>query len=255
MKKYDKDATCIKCGGGIEDKYQIERTQDMADFMTAIDGIRGGPLCQPRPEHIQRTCKNCGYSWSEKPLHASGFDAFVDVFTEHIMKATGMTKEELLKRYERKADKVVGVSLDVTKDGIEIGTPLIHICKTKKTLDKLAERMSPKPDKIEVGDVVKAACLRRDECEVIGSIKGEGFAALHSKHDALCACKMRPLSDLDLIRKGPKVHVFEGIKVKAGEARDFIQLPFMMKVNKIVVTTPIETGKNYTMTLTEEDNS
>ncbi len=73
MKTYDKDGTCIKCGyGGIEDVHQDAVSEAYAKALTGFDRafVRGAVTIprKPIPEHIFRTCKNCGYSWREKPL-------------------------------------------------------------------------------------------------------------------------------------------------------------------------------------------
>lgn len=59
MKKYNPDETCCKCGSGeIEDEYD----EGSIPRQTGFVHIPG------RPEHIDRTCKNCGYLWEEAPL-------------------------------------------------------------------------------------------------------------------------------------------------------------------------------------------
>ena len=178
MKKYDKDATCIKCGGEIEDVYRTERTQEMADFMTAIGGTQRNPPCMPRPERIQRTCKNCGYSWSEKPLD----------------------KVELPDMRGR----FPGDDCDHAADAVvySLGPEAeLHICKTKETLDKLTERLEPKRDDIEVGDVVKcksklASPLCSYEVVAIDELRYE-LKPLYTLHSIEEQCT--------LVRKGPKV--------------------------------------------------
>ena len=75
MKTYDKAGTCIKCGyGGIADVHQDAESQAFCNAANALArniGDQPAPR-EPIPEHIARMCKNCGYSWDEKPLDKEG---------------------------------------------------------------------------------------------------------------------------------------------------------------------------------------
>ena len=81
MKKYDKDATCCKCGvGDIEDVYWAAHIYDHSDPYCALyRSFNQGEFPEDKPERIARTCKNCGYQWDESPMDVKGvypkFDA------------------------------------------------------------------------------------------------------------------------------------------------------------------------------------
>ena len=74
MKTYDKAGTCIKCGyGGIEDVHCDEVVHDLKlPYAKLYRSFNQGKDLEDIPEHIARTCKNCGYSWNEKPLDEEG---------------------------------------------------------------------------------------------------------------------------------------------------------------------------------------
>ena len=64
MKKYNPDAICIKCGcGDIQDEYMEYEPSRQA--MSIASGSR---TILATPDHIARTCKNCGYRWDEGPM-------------------------------------------------------------------------------------------------------------------------------------------------------------------------------------------
>ena len=69
MKTYDPKRTCIKCGyGGIADVYWKGIAHDLKlPYAVLYRSLNQGKDLEDKPEHIFRTCKNCGYSWREKP--------------------------------------------------------------------------------------------------------------------------------------------------------------------------------------------
>lgn len=93
MKKYDPDATCVKCGSGKKAKSRYYEP-DPAD-------IRVGSIPADDPGYIQRTCKNCGHAWDEVPLdRKSNFDKYVDLMVGHVAKVCSVSPDKLLMEFE-----------------------------------------------------------------------------------------------------------------------------------------------------------
>lgn len=226
MKKYDKDATCCKCGGGdIEDVHQDEllRKYPIPTYQFIADNYE---KLKSMPEFIQRTCKNCGYEWDEGPMDGLKSDIEKDI------------KEAL--------ENGVGIPTTIKwPDGT----------KTSGVMKDAADAPV-----IEVGDVVRffeGEKCHRNECKVIGISTSEGFASLKSTHNKLCACGMIPISYLSLIRKGPKVHTFEGVRFESHRngmhvtiSRDSDKDGGYDLMQEIIACT--DNNKRYTLTLTEE---
>lgn len=62
MKKYNSGAACIKCGcRKINDVHQKKYLKGLY--------LATPPAAAWVPEHINRTCNNCGFSWNEEPLN------------------------------------------------------------------------------------------------------------------------------------------------------------------------------------------
>ena len=102
MKQYDKGGTCIKCGySGIEDVHMDEVSQAYADALNRIHRtiFSVGNPNQPCPEHIARTCKNCGYSWREKPLDT------VDPDWQSVFFHPDGSPEDVLKRIRKECSR------------------------------------------------------------------------------------------------------------------------------------------------------
>ena len=71
MKKYKKDKACKKCGRYGEkyiDDEHVERYEPSSHHKNMAAAF--GHEAVIRPEHIARTCRNCGYSWREIPAEA-----------------------------------------------------------------------------------------------------------------------------------------------------------------------------------------
>lgn len=62
LKVYDINRACPKCGNvGTSNHYHTNKS-----LYTAPIGIRCSfPQNLPRCEHIDRKCRNCGYTWAE----------------------------------------------------------------------------------------------------------------------------------------------------------------------------------------------
>ena len=245
MKKYDKAAKCIKCGyGGIEDEY----------FHETLNGLYVKPEDAPKsaktPEHIARTCKNCGYSWDEKPLDKPLFDA------EY--KRCWPTKKEAQEWMDSIADNVapaIGIPAEMLKSHLsddpggikatcEMAKANIINTVSKDELDEISNRIKPHNPVFEVRDVVThndSACIKT-ECKV-AYITVDGEKACLENKDGCQDC-LQPIESLPLIRKGPKVITLEkvqgtGIAIYAGG----VQTGFI----------EIDGEKGYTITATEED--
>ena len=113
MKTYDKADTCIKCGyGGIEDVHQDAESQASCDIVNNFNKGMGRTITplEPLPERIARTCKNCGYSWNEKPLppHDPAYKYIkVRTFKEDVKyKRCWPNKEEIRKWMDGLADAI-----------------------------------------------------------------------------------------------------------------------------------------------------
>ena len=196
MKKYDKDATCVKCGcGEIKDEHKNEGSQAHADVNKKHKAYFGlGYPYQPYPEHITRTCNNCSYTWNEAPLDddPGGIKAMPDLSPGKV------------------------------------------------------ETMVPRELEIRVGDTVKSkgSCGNINyPCDVVAE-NGPWYCLKNG--DCLC-CTQK--TNVTLIRKGPKVHTFEGVKwTKFVDAT----IPYVSRMNN----RPFATLKGKTGTLTfKEDNS
>lgn len=196
MKKYDKDATCSKCGGAdIED---VHREADSDDYMNLVRCFN--LKAEQHPERITRTCKNCGHWWNESPL-----------------------------------------------DGEE---------EMSYAADSAAYARATAPDDkpvIEVGDVVR---WYENSMEVTVGGLFEGEACLIYDNGTFI---VKPISDLTLIRKGPKVHTFEGVGLSEihGRYNNSWVVPMSnknpMQNEGNLFTELRRDGKRYTLTLTEED--
>lgn len=77
MNRYDRDKSCIKCGHhpafiqhhGLVPLDGLFMPRCMAVvFPKKVTGANGEEMMW-LPEHIHRTCPNCGYEWAEEPLN------------------------------------------------------------------------------------------------------------------------------------------------------------------------------------------
>jgi len=240
MKTYDNAGTCIKCGyGGIEDEHFEGFNPDEQLIKIKTQRIH---------ERIERTCKNCGYSWDEKPLDDEAecsFNMYVEAFVQQISKATGETREEILKKFESGTpifpDGVEGKGelkhdwsyeskgivddmkslvgsfpvdpggIKTTCDGAKPGKPM-----TEEEIQARMKEFAKKLDSplFEVGDETQSACGNKGECKVIG-LSGEGMYSLQSIDSPWCSCcnndpgEMPDMSSLILVRKGWSHFPFE----------------------------------------------
>ena len=61
MRTYNHDAGCEKCG-------QHDIANRFRKRGARIDDHVGSPFIEAEEDLIRRYCRNCGYTWSEKPL-------------------------------------------------------------------------------------------------------------------------------------------------------------------------------------------
>jgi len=237
MKTYDKDGTCIKCGyGGIEDVHWKARTIPAK----ARELDRTLKNTKDIPEHIVRTCKNCGYSWQEKPLdyeESCSFNKFVDAFIKHTSEATGMTRDELLKKWKSPDDP------DSIK--AKTGKPM--------TEDEIKAKMKEFEKKLDclifdVGDEITIQGIGpgRDGKvihDVVGIVDGE----IHAKPRTVAYADPNTCT---LLRKGPKVHTFKGMGIVEGNQLHGDDIGSIFDGTGIYALS--NNGKIYTITATEE---
>ena len=213
MKKYDSNAECKKCGhGGIDDKHfkEIIRRNCWEPGVSKYEICGSSP-----PEHIARTCRNCGYSWREMPVnepirimeceHAKSCDTCRPLNTA--------TKYHGMKPCEAEHQKYVD---DFIRRNTVFAPTKVEIERSKtlddmhgdKTIREHLESLDP--TRIEVGDVVKGGtCLVKPESECVVSAIGNNNMSLFNAGFTCVCCpeKIRPV----LIRKGPKVHTFKRV--------------------------------------------
>ena len=210
IKTYNKSGTCIKCGyGGIEDVHNHE---------THVGFYAGEvPDHAKRPEHIARTCKNCGYSWQESPLDVEdencSFNKFVDAIIKRASDATGISREDLLKGWD--------------------------------------SHTTPDTPVIEFGDVVKRTDIHGGCCKA-GKVSGIN----HDEQAVIIYADNRfgvaPLSALTLIRKGPKVITFEGMLFVNNNGLTVAVFNEIASSEMVAEYRKLEmNGKTYDLTLTE----
>jgi hypothetical protein len=182
MKKYNPDETCCKCGSGeIEDEYQIRQTK----------GIWISPPPEAWvPEHIARTCKNCGYLWQEAPLDS--FDPEKAREAQKVREKVGHAPRKL---------KSEDLPDCLSRAGIidEADTP-----EADEALESIMANSA-----IEVGDVVYDSF--GNIATVIGILVSEekGLVAGLQMEKDFPPFRTTPFDNLTLIRKGPKVHIKE----------------------------------------------
>lgn len=267
MKKYDKGATCYKCGyGGIEDMHRDKESQAFCNLSNNL-ARAGGSLANPRdprPEHINRICRNCGHSWDERPLdsvdhsvseaireaidrsnpfkparEAAKSGSLEDRFKDVKYKRCWPTKEETQKWMDALADIIapaVGLPAEMLKRPFPPNDPggVKATCEMAKT-DKPV---------IKVSDVVTSTCDKfgyLSQCEVLKI--GNTLARL-GKCDGICSCSNLEIASFHLIRKGPKVRTLKGMK-----GTDVAIYVSGVQVNCM----GINSDKTYTITATEED--
>ena len=97
MKKYDKDATCCKCGGDDIEAEHWAAHKCPDEYKPLIEAT--GQKSRDLPEHIARTCKNCGHEWDEAPL---------DKEPSHALDSKVYTFERAMVHKERDGIKVYG---------------------------------------------------------------------------------------------------------------------------------------------------
>ncbi len=328
MKKYDKDATCRKCGhGGIEDLHEDAESQHNCNLVNNIGRALGETPREPIPERIARTCKNCGYLWDEAPLN--GFDACVDVFMEAAAKSLCVSVDDLLKEFSTKKgtapatepDRPDSKPIDSStseaireaigrqggQDGedeedtdwlkrlyaeardaharqdsnnpaiksfkIDNGLHLDDVHGTETIREHLESLDDPGGVKatcdaakvetqvFEVGDLVKRNSLdkcRNYQCKVLHkNIAGELSLRSWNGPGLACTCICDVMPSLVLIQKAPKVHTFKSVKWDTAKVHHAPELkrhsPFVGWDNFDTFEEVAESGKTYTLTLTEQD--
>lgn len=96
MQKYDKSSMCIKCGSQDITNVHIPRHTNGIYVCTP-------PAYAQIPEHINRTCQCCGFTWWESPLDS------VNPFYSGLFFHPDGTPEDMLKRlgikYPRKDEQ------------------------------------------------------------------------------------------------------------------------------------------------------
>ena len=215
MKKYDPEATCVKCGcANVQDVFSDAESQASCNMANNFNKMAGRHITprEPRPEHIERTCNNCGYSWDEMPMDKPLFDA------EY--KRCWPNKEEIQKYMDNLAD---------------VAAPALGI-----PAEMLKSRMVDDPA-IEVRDVVRSKNGCGYECTAFKV--GEKISA-HAPTDR-CAC-CNEADRFELIRKGPKVHRFEGVAIAELKSDSFEVFSPHHKIGFDALS------KTYDLTLTEE---
>lgn len=230
MKKYNRTRTCEKCGyGGIED---VHKKRYEADGSMKKMGEAFGFDTSPTPEHIARTCKNCGYSWQEKPVakkeHNHVEDLFVYVRTHKPLlkdilpgRISTLTERTPVKQYymvhrkdggkppEKMHDSLFEAHMEAKRlagkySGVEFFiVASVDVVKTEAPV-------------IEVGDVVEnkacSFCMREPgiECAIL-KIKDKEVRL--GRLDDCCAC-WDNIPALAIIRKGPEVHTFKDVAIE-----------------------------------------
>ena len=236
MKKYDSNAECKKCGhGGIDDKH-IEYSPARiawADYPT-FEKVKFTEI----PEHIVRTCRNCGYSWRESPVDGDGekllgmfikMDALrdrimdIDPTSEQIKEAINASNPEYKRCWPTKEEyeKMMEEAKSEAKETSELAKTLDDM-HGDKTIRESLESLDPMV--IEVGDVVEPTsrlCNLKRECVVSG--KKNGAVRLVDPSDSMCSCTLSFIH-LTLIRKGPKVHEYGYVEWKKN---DYGTIPFV----------------------------
>lgn len=247
MKKYDPDATCIKCGyGGIEDEHRNTESQAFCDMANSLARAANclAVSRDPIPEHIARTCKNCGYSWREKPLDKPLFTA------EY--KRCWSTKEEIQEWVDSMADflaPALGIPADMLKSWVSDDPTHAIVDEPGSTSEAIKEAMAKQVGRMEkldspvfeVGDILTVGEGDKCEHEVLA----------HPTEDWWCVSGYDRLfnkSDLHehftLIRKGSKVITRKGIR-----GTDIAIYVSGVQVDVL----PIDGDKVYTITATEEE--
>ena len=98
MKKYAKDGKCKKCGRYGEkyiDDEHVEFYEPSSHHKNMAKAF--GHEAVIRPEHIARTCRNCGYSWREMPVDVEKImDDLADAIAPAVGIPAGMLKSPVI---------------------------------------------------------------------------------------------------------------------------------------------------------------
>ena len=257
MKKYDKNGTCIKCGyGGIADVHKQKWFPSKKDQTTvATCGIE----LKSRPEHISRTCKNCGYSWRERPLDGIELPDVRGSFPgdeieealagcddpddddiklapgwDRVAAALGITNKALLNFFNRNKPNDPARAI-VDEPGSTSEAIKEAMAKQVGHLEKLDSPV------FEVGDILTVG--EGDECEHEVLACPTDHLWCVSGYDHLFN-KANLHDHFSLIRKGPKVITLE--KVRGTDVAIYAS-----GVQTGVIE--IDGDKTYTITATEEE--
>lgn len=258
MKKYDNNAKCKKCGhGGIDDehiRYSPARLA-WADYPTK-EKVKFTEI----HEHILRTCRNCGYSWRESPVdkpikimeceHAKSCDTCRPLNTAtkyHGMKPCEAEHQKYVDDFIRRNTVVTPIKVNIVRD-----KTLDDMHGDKTIREHLKSLDTPV---IEVGDVVvmdEEVIDDKGEHGLVVAIDnttaGKAFKPIIIQWNDNSVGRWRP-QDLTLVRKGPKVHVFEGVEWYM--AASGLITPSLRENKRLRELA--ENGKTYTLTLIKED--
>jgi len=210
MKKYDKDATCCKCGSGeIEDTHRKAYKHGDNPLYENLTRSFGNELPEPHPEHIARTCSNCGFIWDKAPLDKPS-------------KWEKMRKKEAQDHHQRHINIfeqiAAGKHLDEKEEFSKFLDGYMKNLANQMNISvaELIKYFTVKtstPPEIRVGDIAGLALPDREDGEehkVLAQPTNnwyclDGFHRLINKYELLTRFK--------LIRKGPKVHTFNGVRL------------------------------------------
>ena len=231
MKKYDKNGTCTKCGyGGIADVHKDAESQaycNMVNNFAKMGSILAVPR-EPIPEHIARTCKNCGYSWREKPMDVPLFSAeykrcwpnkeeirkWMDDLADVVAPAVGLPAEMLKSRKPNDPAWAIVNEPGSTSKAIKeaIAKSACTVSDDPGGIRATCEAAEPDNPIIEMGDEIKLngpvrEFLANTVCDVEHVCK-DGRILVKPRHSIYIE-----KGAYTLIRKGPKVHTFKHVGV------------------------------------------
>lgn len=246
MKKYNPDAKCVKCGGSeISDRHvDAYEPSEMAIYGAKLHGNKKP---QGKPERIIRKCKTCCYEWKEAPMDTMTIG---DAINESAIKTTCPDIETLAR---------MGMGMPITT----MTGPVIKImdCEHAKSCDTCRPINDPGSEThgknpcdipvIEVGDVVEnSECdvPEKLECKVIGDVNA--YVSLQCCDSDTCVCNASR-KGLTIIRKGPKVHRFEGVNFQTDTEGYFTTIH--NENDDTGFMEEMQNGKIYTIIATQED--